>query len=218
MRHLWIRIGVGAGVVFLAGLFVISLGRQVKTAAGMAYGSGGEFRVPLALVPFEVNGERVGSIRGIQVERPADGIGKRLRVEVVLDGVIGSELAPCAILIGHGSSSKPFDCISLSDVDARGLVRIGEVRLEPLGVVRPILVAQTDAEDWLADFEQSEFNLRADPAGSGFTLDGANGEARFRLLADSNGVRIHARDAKGREVVRLDAGAAGVNLKVTDKP
>jgi hypothetical protein len=195
-------------------MFFITLGRQVRTAAADAIRNGGRVAVPLSILPFNIDGQKAGSVREIHVERhQASGV-RRLNVVVTLKGTGVEELGDCALVIGGRGPGGLFDCETVLAADASGYLEIGEVRFEPSGIVRPILVERHHAKDWARDLDGSEVHIRADAEGANLLVTDGDGNATVKLSADKAGVTINARDEQGREVVQLKANADGVKLDV----
>ena len=219
MRKLWIRIGIGAGAIFAAGMFVVTLARQVRASAVDAIRSGGRFAMPLAILPFEVDGERVGSVREINVERSSGGQAKRISIVVNLKGFDPEGLADCALVLGGHRRHQGglFDCLGEAELAHGDYVRVGEVRFEPRGLVRPILLHRAHARDWFDEAEAAEVQLQADAEGANLLIEGEEGEGSLRLQANEAGLLLQARDASGGEVVKIQADAKGLNVKVEAK-
>lgn len=218
MRKLWIRIGIGAGVIFAAGMFVVTLARQVRASAVDAIRSGGRFAMPLAILPFEVDGQRVGSVGEINIERSSGGRAKRVSIVVNLKGFDPDGLADCALVLGgHRRHHRGlFDCLSEADLGAGKYVEVGEVRFEPGGTVRPILLDRAKARDWF-DADAADVHLQADADGANLLINGEEGDASLKLQANEAGLMLQARDASGAEVVKIQADAKGLNVKVEGK-
>lgn len=215
MRNLWVRIGVGAAVVFLIGMFVISLGRQVKAQVATAVESGGgRINVPFAMLPFRVGNERVGSIRTVDVRRVYDGGPRRLTIDVKTHNADVSELSNCLFRVDAPERARMFGCVAEGSVEASDLVQIGEVRLEPAGLVRPIVIAQDHAGDWFDDVDTGQLRLHAGEGGLVLNASDASGRKVVRLMTDSNGAYLDVRDGAEHKVVRLRASAKGLQIDV----
>jgi hypothetical protein len=214
MRNLWTKIGLGAAGVFAVGMFFITLGRQVRTAAADAIRSGGRVAVPLSILPFNIDGRKAGSVREIHVERHQVSGSRRLNVVVTLKGADVKELGDCALVIGGHGPRGLFDCETVLAADASRYLEIGEVRFEPSGIVRPILVERHRAKDWASDLDGGEVHIQAGAEGTNLLVTDGDGNATIRLSADKAGVVLNARDEQGREVVQLKANADGVKLEV----
>jgi len=203
MRKLFIRIGLGAAGVFVVGMFLVTLGRQVKAAAAHAIEDGGRVQVPLAMLPFHLDGQKVGSVRTVQVERIGPERQKRLNLVVNLKGVDASDIGDCMITIGRGRHGL-FDCENADAVLAADLVQIGEIRFEPSGVTRPIMLDRSDAGGW--DVESSgSVNIESSDGGANIQIQGADGKAQVSIVADEQGASVKVRDESGKEVVKIQA-------------
>ena len=203
MRKLFIRIGLGAAGVFVVGMFLVSLGRQVKSAAASAIRDGGRVQVPLAFVPFHLDGLKVGNVKTVQVERIGPERHKRLNLVVNLKGVDADQIGDCVITIGRGHDGL-FDCESATTADLDQLVQIGEIRFEPGGVTRPIMLDRSDADGW--DVESSgQVNIEAGEGSANIMIQGADGQAQVSIVADEQGASMKVRDESGKEVVKIEA-------------
>jgi hypothetical protein len=214
MRKYWFKIGLGAAVVFTGGMFVITLGRQVKSAAAEALRSGSSIRVPLAMVPFTLAGEKIGTVRSVQIDRSGPKRVKHLNVTVSLKGTTPDALDACALTVSRHSRHDLFDCVAIEELNLADLVRVGEVRFEPSGLVRPILLERDMVEDWF-DLNWADLGLSPDSKAN-IEINGEDGSL-VRINADGDGALLKISDGSGREVVKLEAGESGVNVKIDAK-
>ncbi|TFH54739.1 MAG: hypothetical protein E4G90_12165, partial [Gemmatimonadales bacterium] len=187
MRKYWFKIGLGAATVFAAGMFSITLGRQVKSAAAEALRSGSSIRVPLAMLPFTLDGEKVGTVRQIQIDRSGPKRVKHVNVTVRLKGVTPDALEECALTVSRHSRHELFQCIAIDGLDLAELVRVGEVRFEPSGLVRPILLERDLVEDWF-DLNWADLGLRPDSKAD-IEINGEDGSL-VRLHANEDGALL----------------------------
>jgi hypothetical protein len=194
MRSLWVKIGLGASAVFVVGLFAISLGRHVKAQVTSAVRmGGGTIAVPFAMLPFKVGGERVGSVRQVDVRREYDGGPRRITIEVRLKELDAARFADCLFQADAPDHAGLFGCVAESSAEAADLIPIGEVRLEPGGLVRPIVISARHAGDWFQDTDVRRFHMRAGAGGVTLNARDADG-ARVEMVADSSGVRLDVRE------------------------
>lgn len=215
MRNLWVRIGLGAALVFGAGMFFIALGRQIKTNVTTALKEGGRISIPLAMLPFHVNQAKVGSIRRIDVENGTAGRPRRLEIRVrVNDPATLDQYANCLFQIDAPDHQGFFGCIPEDSPEAVGLVRIGELTMDPGGVTRPIVISSARAGEWFRNRDQGHVSINAGDSGATMQVTDANGEKVVNLKADSNGAVLNVRDKSGKEVVSLRATKAGVKMDV----
>lgn len=220
MHKLWVRIGLGAGVVFAAGMFVFTLGRQVKASVVGTMERGGRLSVPLSILPFEVDNDRVGSIQSLDVQKSGHRV-KRITFTVKLsDPDRLATLEQCLFGLDGPRRDGFFSCIPEGSREADEYITVGEVRIEPSGLVRPLVLSKHDADDWFdGDSDAQEVNISANEHGAVIKVVDESGTKRVHLTADSQGAFLKVRDEKGNEVVNLRADANGLNLKVKkDQP
>ena len=89
-------------------------------------------------------------------------------------------------------------------------------------MVRPLVLARGDAEDWFegdADAASGEVNIKANEDGAVIKVVDEHGNKVVHLTADSQGAVLRVKDANGKEVVNMRANAGGLDLKVKkDQP
>lgn len=214
MRNMWLRIGLGAGLVFLAGMFAISLGRQVKAQVTSAIHDGGRVSVPLAFLPFQVGHDKVGSIRQVDVQRNGTNRSKRINIQVRMkEQGWADKYADCLFKVDAPDAGGLFACIPEGSADAEGLVQIGEIRMEPGDVTRPLVLSQEKAGGWYGQ-QDGQFNLQANDDGVLMNATDGNGTKVVQLKTDSNGAFLNVQDENGKKVVRIEAGTSGVRIEV----
>ena len=102
--------------------------------------------------------------------------------------------------------TQGFRCATPAD---RGLHALGEVRFEPVGVVRPVRADKAA----LAQLRQRGA-LTIDSSHHGVHVNAAGDSGELvNISADSNGAFIHVNDGKGK-VVRVRADKNGLVVKV----
>jgi len=221
MNKLFIRIGLGAAFVFASGMFVVTLGRQVKQAVVGKMEHGGRFKVPLSMLPFEVNDEKVGTIESVDVQKSGHRV-KQVRFVVKLSEPDRlAEFENCLFAVDGPRRDGFFSCVPEGSEEAADYRTVGEVSIEPHGLVRPLVVANSDADDWFDDGDDSaqEVNIKANEDGAVIKVVDGKGNKVVQLTADSQGAFIRVKDATGNDVVNMKANAAGLDLKVKkDKP
>lgn len=133
MRWYWIRILAGALAVFLAGLAVVWLVRDnVVRPVGNLTRSADPIRIPLAFVPFMLDGERYGTFQRLTIARESPRIIQAFHIRVRLtDSIAPASLAGCRLTTASPTGfnlSEGFRCLT-PDASDSGLVAFGEVRL-----------------------------------------------------------------------------------------
>lgn len=132
----WFSIGLKALLVFAAGFAIWSVARRGVSKGREVVESASTISLPLPFVPFIVDGQRVGSLEGIEILRDAPKIVREvhLRAEAADSALLarldeGCVLAADATVTGdqvHWDRAA-FRCIADSAMAAEGL--------EPFGVV-----------------------------------------------------------------------------------
>jgi hypothetical protein len=230
-QRYWLKIGLGAVAVFCVGMGIIVLARRSLAEVKALAESTRPIGIPLAMLPFQVDGERLGKVSRIELLRsaPDDVSGFRVTVRLQDSAAVG-RLADCKLTLNRPDSFATrggFGCTL--DESASGLKQIGEVVLEPGGVVHAIFApvaswrehrvramraeaARLEAQG-LAD-SAARLRIEADSAGALIEVGGDSNAALVRIRADSHGARMHIRDRSGREVFRLRADSTGASLSV----
>lgn len=215
MPKLWMKIGLGAATVFAGGMFVLTLGRQVKASTIDAFREGGTVKIPLSILPFSLNGDKVGSVREIQVDRAGGGKIKTVNVVINLKDIDASDLGDCSVVVDAHGSNDFIGCLDAADLEGMDLIKVGMVRFEPSGVSRPILVERGNMDDWFRGDASAIIAADADGQAN-IDIQGTNG-SRFQLQADGNGASIRVRDGQGKEIVKIDASSNGADVKLDSK-
>jgi hypothetical protein len=176
MRSYWLRILLGALGVFSIGMLVVTLARRGRERVTAVVSGSGPLSVPLPFVPFELDGNKLGMVERMVVNRDAPKKVSSVDLEVKLDdSLLAQGLAGCRLAAnlesdsaahGHGDvnvhMNRPdhgafFFCASSDSA----LVPFGTVTLQPGGVTVPLLVRQSLAETlqsgrWADDGDSSD--------------------------------------------------------------
>jgi hypothetical protein len=218
MRSIWVRAGVGALAIFVLGMMLYT---AVRTTKGRAKDALLAIKAELdsvsvdaadRAVPFVLDGRTLGRVTSLTF---APGAGQGLSALVALDR---AELNPVMLsscdLVPvepeHFEMAQGFRCATPAD---RGLRTLGEVRFEPVGVVRPV---RGDKATLAQLREYGTITLDSAQAGVHANVSGDSGEI-VNIKADSNGALIHVNDGKGK-VVYLKADKTGLVVKVDSHP
>lgn len=203
MRSIWVRAGLGALAVFALGMMLYTAVRTTKAKAKAALlqlkteldsGAAVAFDHADRAVPFVLDGQELGQLTSLTFEPGAGAEAPSLRALVALDRehLDAAMLASCDLVPispERFEVTQGFRCATPSE---RGLHSLGEVRFEPVGVVRPVRAGKAA----LAHLD----------------LNGDSGEI-VRIQADSNGAYIHVNDGNGK-VVLVRADRSGLVVKV----
>ena len=221
MRSIWLRAGLGALAVFALGMMLYTAVRTTKAKAKAALlqlktelDSGGVVALDHLdrAVPFMLDGQRMGRLTSLTFEPGAGAAAPSLNAQVSLDRehLDPAILASCDLVPVSPERfevTQGFRCATPSD---HGLRSVGEVRFEPVGVVRPVRADKSA----LAQLRQRG-TITIDSSHGGVlhaNLNGDSGEI-VRIQADSNGAYIHVNDGNGK-VVLVRADRSGLVVKV----
>lgn len=153
MHRYWLKIGLGALLIFGIGFGVLSAGRRMKASIE----SDRDLTIPLGtFVPFKLNGVKVGSVRSLTIQRSAPkaiaGFGVSLRTS---DPDVLLQMERCAVSVSdlqRFDEGTTFLCLPSDS----GLVAFGEVTIDlrtdstSRTVVRPLLLRP----EVVAEFER----------------------------------------------------------------
>jgi hypothetical protein len=133
MRNYWLRILFGALAIFCVGMVGVTLARQgVGKVRGVVEGSG-PITLPVAFIPFKLDGEKIGTIQRIKIFRTAPNHVRSVNVRVRLaDSVSPGRLDRC-ILVAEGyeniNSKTTVLCSNAEDTVGEDVLPVGEIVL-----------------------------------------------------------------------------------------
>ncbi|MEO8449525.1 MAG: hypothetical protein ABI647_07035 [Gemmatimonadota bacterium] len=232
MNRLWIKIALGALVVFGVGMTGVTLSRRgVTQLKSMALGSLVKLKNPLPALVFRLDGHRLGAIRLLEINNGDSWGPKSIQMAVVLDQTgFANELTDCRLTASHRGNSfdrETFRCADQSEVEDGALQEIGQAVFEPAGLTRPIYLRARDiAQLDRSGIHQLKAKVNADEHAKtvngdvNFDIEGRHGDRQrgsVKLNADDHGAFLLVRDESGREVVNLRADDNGVSFNVNDK-
>ena len=98
MRSYWMRIALGALAIFAVGMTGRALiNRGIGSVKGVVEGSG-PLSIPLAFIPFELSGSKLGTFERVTLERTAPRSVSSVRIEVKLaDSAVARGLEGCRL-------------------------------------------------------------------------------------------------------------------------
>jgi len=229
MNRYWIRIAIGALLVFCIGTAAMAAVRKGKSEVRQLLASVSS-RIPLQLanLKFRFEGQNVGNVTGIDIQRLEAGDPGRVTVRVALaDAGVVEALRACSLTtddLSHLDERTGFRCASPAELRAGDLVETGKIVFEPGTVTRPLFLLQRDVDHWnRSDIRSLDASMNTSPRGGvrargNFDIRSHDGPGRgsFTLQADSDGAAISVKDDAGRSLVDFRADQNGVNLNVRD--
>lgn len=167
MRNYWLKIVLGALVIFAAGMVIAKgINKGSDAVHDIAEGAG-PISIPLpGFVPFSLDGARLGSIRRITMYRSAPKLPSSFSVSVQLaDSVQSDRLARCIIMLdtsenqGRGSfnvnAKTAFRCMTAADTAGLNLTQFGTINLRSRPDSFPVLVPRQVIEDLQREAQNS---------------------------------------------------------------
>jgi hypothetical protein len=217
MRNYWLRILVGAVAIFSVGMVGVTLARHgIHRVRGVVEGSG-PITVPVAFVPFKLDGERIGTIRRIKINRLAPKTVSSVNILVDLaDSVRWTRLERC-ILVAEGferlNSETTVTCSTPDDTAGEDLALVGDITVARGGHSFKLLMPR----DAIRELTDSEVVFVGEDSGS---VAGRRGdsiaEAAERMTDSILEAKRPALESLGVNVPRRPAAARKSNHRVAD--
>jgi hypothetical protein len=161
MRNYWFKIVLGAVGVFAVGMLLIVIARHVIAKGKAVAESSDPVTIPLAFVPFRVDGSRLGTFDQAVLVRKSPRQVTALNLGVKLgDSVTAVRFEGCVLLAKFLEQPPPaakrhagaelndvdFTCIRADSATALGATPFGHVTLGPGGQQVPLFVPAEVAE------------------------------------------------------------------------
>ena len=172
MRNYWLRIALGAVAIFTVGMIGISLARQgVGRVRGVVEGTG-PVAIPLAFVPFNLDGSKLGSVEKLTLFRDAPKRISAVEIHIKLkDSLLAGGLGGCRLAanlekdsdeggvhVRAGQFSRSvFSCLSEKDSTTE-FREFGRAFFQPGGVSVPLLLPS----DMIDDLKKGDFHSDTD--------------------------------------------------------
>lgn len=133
MRGYWLRIALGAAAVFAIGMVLVSafdVGR--RNVEAVVEGTG-PITIPLAFIPLDLDGARLGTLRRVTIFR--DSLQQPTRVEATVslgDTAALARLAECILAIDTANAQgevrpNQYRCLRPADTAGADLVAFGQL-------------------------------------------------------------------------------------------
>lgn len=132
MRTYWLKIALGALGIFAIGMVVWTLGLKGRAKIKGMVESADPITIPLALIPFKVDGQSLGTLRQVKIIRSEPEKVKAVNFRVRLaDSVSDARLEDCILVVGGSLKSidaqHAFSCVPAGDTVGGDLAPVGEV-------------------------------------------------------------------------------------------
>jgi hypothetical protein len=216
MRNYWLRIALGALAIFTVGMIGVSLAKQgVGRVRGVVEGSG-PITLPLAFIPFQLNGQKLGTVSRVVLLRESPKQISAVELEAqVRDSAVARGLEGCRLAADfdsdhrssrkrrHGGSLGPgvFSCLRAGD-SIPGMQEFGRAIFQPGNVTVPLLLPS----DMVNDLREGQFDSDSEDsvgAAAKAVADsiGAEAETRADSIADAAESRADSIVAHSRKLV-----------------
>lgn len=212
MRRYWIGIALGVLAVFVSGLVIMRAGREGARLVERTLESADPISIPLAFVPFRLDGREVGSIREIQFQRSSPDVVRGVDLDVTIkDAQIVDRLRTCTLTASHIDNfdrNTTFECVDQKAAETGKYVAFGSVKIEKTDIARVLLVPTEELAKW-----QHDDHAQSTHADAQHRL----AKAIARLEADSGGVVIDVWDALKQAGIQFKADSTGALLHIADQ-
>jgi hypothetical protein len=154
MRNYWLKILLGALAVFMVGMIGVTLARRGIAGVERVVASDQPLTIPLGLVPFELQGERLGKLDHVTLMRKSPQEVTAVELEINLaDSLVARGLSGCRLVANmetRGDSgidirvgpraSTVFYCAGADDSTTADLLEYGHATLQPGDIEIPLLL------------------------------------------------------------------------------
>jgi hypothetical protein len=190
MRNYWLRIALGALAIFIVGMVGVTLAKQGVGRVRHVVEGTGPISVPLAFIPFHLNGQKLGTVSRVVLLREAPKQISAVQLEAkVRDSAVARGLAGCRLTANLDEDETPgsihirrgkravgvFTCLHTGD-SAPGFQEFGRATFQPGNVTVPLLLP----DDMVNDLREGHFD-DSDVQDS----IGAAAEARAESIGDA---------------------------------
>ncbi|MFL5449083.1 MAG: hypothetical protein ACJ8A6_09725 [Gemmatimonadales bacterium] len=168
MRNYWLRIALGALAIFAVGMIGVTLAKQGVGRVRHVVEGSGPISVPLAFIPFHLNGQKLGTVSRVVLLREAPKQISAVQLEArVRDSAVARGLAGCRLTANLDEDETPgnmhiptgkraagvFTCLHSGD-SAPGFQEFGRATFQPGNVTVPLLLP----DDMVNDFREGHFD------------------------------------------------------------
>lgn len=153
LQNIWVRAGLGALVVFGVTYGAWRALRSPVRKLSNIHISDSVVDVPVAFVPFKLDGTKLGTFKRLRLEldRGAQG-GEPRRVDftVSVDSALPASLAGCLLTargLDHMDERTTFTCVQTADTAGGGWKEVGAVEFDGTGTVLPLVLDSAGLRD-----------------------------------------------------------------------
>ena len=140
MNRYWMRIILGALAIFLVGTSIYYAARSGKRRVQRIAESDAPITIPLAFIPFKVDGKDLGTLSRLQIIRSSPKQVEAVNFRVKLADSIGdTQLSQCILVAGdngmnfqlkHINPDATFYCATAKDTMGKNLAPLGSIETQ----------------------------------------------------------------------------------------
>ena len=168
MRNYWVRILLGAFAIFAVGMIGVTIVRRGMSRVHDVVEGSGPLTIPLAFIPFSVEGERLGTLKRLVIHRPEPRRVSAVDVYIdVGDSLVAQGLSGCRLAaslegdgpresgvnVHVGKDSAAFSCLEGDSVPG-DLEEFGQAVLEPGEIKIPLFLKRDLVAELQKGFEE----------------------------------------------------------------
>lgn len=156
MRNYWLKILLGALAIFAVGMIGVTMARRGIAGVERVVASDQPLTIPLSLIPFELQGERLGKLDHVTLMRKSPNEVTAVELEIQLaDSMVARGLQGCRLVANmetkgdsgidiHVGPKSPsvFYCAGAGDTAQADLLEYGHAVLQPGDVKIPLLLTR----------------------------------------------------------------------------
>lgn len=162
MRSYWIKIFLGALVIFGVGMGMIALGKRGAAEVQSLKTTSDPINIPLAFLPFKLDGAKLGTLAGIRIlrDRPDHVTSVEIKVKLA-DSVSPARLSRCILTLDNEyriNTTTSFVCRTAADTVGLALRSFGAVRVSGTDEAYPLLLSKA-AIDAFTAFDSLQVNV-----------------------------------------------------------
>jgi hypothetical protein len=196
MRNYWVKILLSAVAIFVVGYGAVWVVRTQVIRVRHTIESSDPVTIPLAFLPFVMDGARLGTYRGVRIVRSSPKTVTEVHLRVRLaDSVTAARFEGCRLTTRNSASFSPDEglrCVAETAADST-LIPFGDVALEIQGgtpLVLPLLLDSAVVADFAGGQAVGELGRHeADAA----RARAAVGVAEARRMGDSIRAAVEAK-------------------------
>jgi hypothetical protein len=202
MRNYWLRIALGAVAIFTVGMIGLSLAKQgVGRVRGVVEGSG-PVAIPLAFVPFTLDGSKLGTVDKLTLFRDAPKRISAVEIHIKLkDSLLAGGLEGCRLAANLDKDSDKggvhlragqfsrgvFSCLAGGDSTA-AFREFGRAFFQPGNVSVPLLLPS----DMVDDLKKGNFHSDEDSTTAAERADSIQGAVEAKADSIAAAAEKHA--------------------------